>query len=561
MNWKTILKLIDVDLKAGRLVRGARKRRYMERSIFRYALYIGAAALGVVVGLLVGNFYVNTSDAFLKELMFKGAMNLYSALPTLVLIFGVIFTLMTQIQMSGLKLSVQPPYWFPITWEEHTFAIAISTLLGVPIGFALFLATSVSVASLFLGLTPLAMLTIFAIVIALLLASLTTEILRVLQVRLTGAVYKSSGKAAVWVRFVSMLLFFIVFYVLWFSITSGMSSLLLIESVANFQSMIWFFPYVWLGTALSFFAKNSLLETTVFLTLSVLFLLALFKVAVKLNTRFGLYEPPAITVSRGRYAPKVGILMKMGFSTVEAALLRKDFRAFTRRRELMSFFILPILVVIMPLLQFLSAESQTPFSSNFIYLFTLWMPGALTAMMLGSVMIGMEGTSMWLLYSSPINAKSLLKAKYSFILLFSYTITFICGILSAVLTGLRGSVPFIFLVESLFLIFSVGMVSLSIGVKGADFMEFPRPRMIRTRWGILNFLLSLLIVGLVISPTSPFLLEPLLRSVNAPFSIFIPQGFLYLALLASGVIAIAITYIFYRVALRNLVDLLRKAEI
>ena len=51
--------------------------------------------------------------------------------------------------------------------------------------------------------------------------------------------------------------------------------------------------------------------------------------AVYLNTRFGLYEPPAIKVQKsGTYAPKAGVLGKIGFSSAEAALIRKDLWAF-----------------------------------------------------------------------------------------------------------------------------------------------------------------------------------------------------------------------------------------
>ena len=39
--------------------------------------------------------------------------------------------------------------------------------------------------------------------------------------RFIGAVYKSSGKAAIWVRLVGTLFFFIIFYVLYFYVIYG----------------------------------------------------------------------------------------------------------------------------------------------------------------------------------------------------------------------------------------------------------------------------------------------------------------------------------------------------
>ena len=82
--------------------------------------------------------------------------------------------------------------------------------------------------------------------------------------------------------------------------------------------------------------------------MSVLFIATLYYVAVFLNMRFGLYEPPAITLQKsGVYAPETGLLGKLGFSTVEAAIIRKDARAFTRRREMISIFIVSIIMIIL----------------------------------------------------------------------------------------------------------------------------------------------------------------------------------------------------------------------
>ena len=89
------------------------------------------------------------------------------------------------------------------------------------------------------------------------------------------------------------------------------------------------------------------LQSLLFVALSAALIAGLYYLAVELNKRFGLYEPPAITVQKsGVYAPKTGLLGKLGFSSVEAALIRKDLRAFTRRRELLGIYFMPIIIVI-----------------------------------------------------------------------------------------------------------------------------------------------------------------------------------------------------------------------
>ena len=189
-----------------------------------------------------------------------------------------------------------------------------------------------------------------AVFAAAFMASAITEVLRIMQVRFIGAVYKSSGRAAVWVRFIGSLLFFLVFYIIYFYATSG-GAVTFIQTIASAQTAAWFIPFVWLGMTLYSFTTGLLLQGFIFLALSLLFISGLFFLATSLNRRFGLYEPPAITISRGVYAPRTGFLGKLGFSTAEASLIRKDLRAFTRRRELMTIFIVPIVIILVQVMQ------------------------------------------------------------------------------------------------------------------------------------------------------------------------------------------------------------------
>jgi len=413
MNWKNVVRLISIEIKSGRLIRGQRLRRYRERKIFQYLLYGGACVLGLAIGLVVGNFYSGMHDPEQKRLFDEGARSLFPSLPTLILISSMVFTMMRQIQRAGVRSSIQPPYWLPITWEEHTLASALAHLIGVPLVSIILIGSAIAAFSIFLGELPLATFTIFALLASAFLASTTTEIFRVLQVRLTGAVYKSSGKAAIWVRFIGSILFLIAFYVVWFALTSGAGFVALIEVVAGGQEAVWFVPYLWLGLTLASFMSGLLAETIVFSMASLLFILVLFYMAVRLNARFGLYEPPAITVSRGVYAPKVGVLGKLGFSSLEAAVIRKDIKAFTRRRELMYIFVMPLVFILMPLMQQLGllGGSAATEPSRFLFAWILLGPGSIMAVMLGIMIIGEEGRAVWHFFSSPITARSLVKCK------------------------------------------------------------------------------------------------------------------------------------------------------
>jgi len=559
MNWKNVVRLIGIEIKSGRLIRGQRLRRYRERKIFQYLLYGGACVLGLAIGLAVGTFYSGMPDPELKRLFDEGARSLFPSLPTLILVSSMVFTMMAQIQRAGVRFSIQPPYWLPITWEEHTLASALAHLIGVPLVSIILVGSAITAFSIFLGELPLAIFTIFALLAGAFLASVTTEIFRVLQVRLTGAVYKSSGKAAIWVRFVGSILFLIAFYVVWFALTSGAGFVTLIQMVAGGQQAAWFIPYLWLGLTLTSFMSGLLAQTIIFSLASLLFILVLFYLAVRMNARFGLYEPPAITISRGVYAPKVGFLGKLGFSSLEAAVIRKDFKAFTRRRELMYIFIMPLVFILMPLMQQLGllGGSATSGSSRFLFAWILLGPGAIMAVMLGSMIVGEEGGAVWHFFSSPITARSLVKCKYAFIVIFSCVVTLVCGVIGILVTYPSPDITVALLIESILLIFALSAVSLVMGIEGADFTEVPRPRMVRPLMSLANMILCLVLAAVIFSP---LLLHALtMEYILIPLSL--PKIDLYVAVSISAVIAVIITFAFYKIALKNAEEFLIKAEI
>ena len=555
MKWKNVLTLIRIDVKSGRLIRGQRLRRYRESRILQYVMYGGSCALGTLIGWLVGSFYSGSADPQLQNMISQGAKSLFVIAPTLVLTYSLIFTMLSQLSRAGVKAAIQPPYWLPVTWGEHTLASIASNLIGIPLVTLIGLSSGMAAVSVFIGEVPLAVFSIFAMLASALVASTTTEIFRVLQVRFLGAVYKSSGRAAVWVRFFGSLTIFILFYVVYFFFTSGANYNAILQTISSGQKAIWFVPYIWLGLALFSFTNGTILETVAFSLGSLIFLSALFLFAAKLNSRFGFYEPPAIRISLGTYAPKTGTLSKLGFTPTEAAIMRKDFKAFTRRRELMYFFALPIIFIIVPLMQMTQTTAQTPIGDIFVFFFVLLAPGAFLATLLGSMIIGEEGGAVWHLYSAPVSAKSLIKCKYGFIVIFSIAVTLVCGIFGILLIrpSLRAAVTLI--IESVFLIVSLSAVSLRAGIKGADFVEVPKPRMVRPLTTLTNMLLCLILAAVILAPFIPY------GGAMLGFLNPLPPSYLYFALGTSGAITAVVTYIFYKIALKTAKEFLANLEV
>jgi len=299
------------------------------------------------------------------------------------------------------------------------------------------------------------------------------------------------------------------------------------------------------------FINGLLLQALAFSTLSLLFVFSLFYLSVLLNKRFGLYEPPAITVTRGVYAPRAGLLGRFGFSSVEAALIRKDFKAFTRRRELMYIFVLPIIVVLVPLMQsigFAGGQSASSIPPLFSIALVFLLPAAILSVYLGSIMIGEEGSAIWRIYSSPISAKSLVKSKYSFIIMFSVLVVTVTGIVGVAVFHPSFRASLVAFTESFLLMFALTAVSLAIGLLAPDFRELPRPRMIRPEWSLLNMIMCLIAAVAILSPFVPWVLS----------SIGLID--LYQAVAVSAVISVIIAFVAYRMALKNAEQLLIKAE-
>jgi hypothetical protein len=572
MNWKNVLYLLRVERKSGRLVRGIKATHYRERGFLAYWPYWVAAIIGVIGGL-IGNMITQSVygsganiDGVPLPPLTEIANGFFVTVPTLILILSIVFTMLQQIQLAGLKKTSQVMYWLPVTWQEHTLSSILANLLGFPIAMVVgFSAGLIVFSALNLSLIISALVTILAMAAAAFMGSATTEILRILQTRFTGAVYKSSGRAAIYVRLIGSLLFFILFYLAYFYVFTGSGGLVFIESIGSFQSNLWFIPFVWPGIVMFYLLiSGEFLLGAAFTVGTILFMVGLYYLAVVLNQRFGLYEPPAIRVqTSGIYAPKIGKLGKLGFTTSEAALIQKDARAFTRRRELLGIFIVPIVFIIVPIFNTLSIANQgAPPELDLVFAAMLFiMPSAFMAMLLGNMLIGEEGQAVWRIYASPISSKNLVKAKYAFIILFAVLVQVITAAIGIVYFRPSLEISIVAVLEGFFMLFALGAVGLFFGFKGADFSASRRQRMIRQEWALISIIICALAGLAIIAPLIPYVLSTFAANF-LPISIA-PMDITMLAVLLviSGIIAAVITVVFYRINLNSAAELIRKAEI
>jgi hypothetical protein len=424
----------------------------------------------------------------------------------------------------------------------------------LPAAVVVGLGSGLIVFAAFNGLILQALLTVVILFAAAFLASSITEILRVVQTRFTGAVYKSSGRAAIWLRLIGSLIIIIIFYIIYFYAISGTSTF--ISGLTAAQNGAWYVPLVWPALIISYVAKGLFLQSLLFIALSAFFIAGLYYLAVELNKQFGLYEPPAITLQKsGVYAPKTGILGKIGFSSVEAALIRKDLRAFTRRRELIGVYFMPIIIVIISI--FYSYGIGNGGSSNTI----LWsgviflVPTSGIAMLLGQVLIGEEGQVVWRIYASPISPKNLVKSKFFVTIIFSVIILLATGGIGIFVfhPSLRKAV--IAMIEAFFISIAVASVSLQIGLRGPDFSGTRRARMGRQEWSLIGSIVGFITGAAVFSPVLAQ------YALSLYYGTYVSSLNYVIGIAISAAISIAISAIFYRINIGSAEELLRKAEV
>ncbi len=560
MNGRNVLRLTGVYAKSTRLITKRNFRMFREKWWGPYLIYGAAVVLGVLIGIGVGSLYQAVPDEAIRQTLVQAEVSFFVSLPTLCILYSLMLTMMFQIQKSGVKASVQPVYWFPVTWEEHTAASAMSSMLTGTLWITIFICSGVLAGSVMTGQLPLAILTTLCLFLCMALSGFTIEAFKAFQMGVSGAILKAAGKSAVWVRFFAMILLFTVVYVVYFgAMQSNMA--VLFKSVAEGQLAAWFVPYVWPGIALYAFSQGQWIMTAVFALGSVIFGGILFVLASRLNARYGLSDTATIRVS-STYAPGTGLLGRIGLPAAESAIIRKDFKAFTRRSELMYIFIMPVVIIVATFMPLITGNggrmSALGDGGPFYFLYLTLMPAPVMAMMLGISVVGSEGERMWLLKASPMLVESFVRAKFIFPAILATAISILCCAVACAIFSPTLRTAATGLIESLLLVYTIGIVALSCGIAGADFREVPRPRMIRTEWSLTGMVLSTVAGMLVLLPVMAY-------GGISFFSSLLPGmgsngAYLYVAWLLSGIIALAIWLVSYRASMGYARKLLGAAE-
>jgi hypothetical protein len=433
--------------------------------------------------------------------------------PGMVLIAGLLF----ELNVSSKFSASDTVNWLPITQAEYVIASALSVAYNYSISVAIALGITLAPSVYFgygwawAGVALVSILTLFT-------GGALVEILRAATNRVSSVVMKRARRGALFFRLALMVVIILIFETV-FNPTILIS---VVNTLSGSLSVFVFIPLFWGALAIEGIVNGEPLRVLVFSVGTVGFTGALVWIATRVRSRY--WSPAAFSVSitSSEYAPRSSSLLRMGLSQGEAAIVRKDIKGITRRRELLSFMAIPIVFVALFLVESITSTSggiaaEGGFFADFPTLFA----ASFFALLISSISFGQESKSVMILYSLPIAPGEILRAKAFLALGFSLAATFAT---LAIFSVIGGSSPLV-LVENITIAASITVeevcVGLAFGSRFPDFQERPRPRFIDPVW-----LLVMTAVGLAVALVTALpiifrdILSALPGTLSAPWYLF-----------------------------------------
>ena len=426
--------------------------------------------------------------ALMEILVFVPAL-----VPSVVLVAGVLF----ELNVSSKFASSDSINWLPVTQAEYVVASTLSVAYNYSVVPSVIMGLTLGPAvRLGYGGTWVEMLLLSCV--SLLYGGAIVEILRAAMNRVSVAVMSRARRGALVLRLAATIGVILVVEVIF-------NFAFLLDIVGKFQSAMGaatFLPVLWASAAVRASETGDIAQNALFSSATVIFALAMLLVAIKVRSRYWAPTPSQIVVTSKDYTPGTGVpfgLSIFGLSRAEATLVRKDLKGLTRRREMLQYFAIPFVMSIIFLSQIVlnpsaGAGSGAPSQVNSVLdQLPVWFVGGLFGLIISSIGFGQEGRSASLLYSLPLTAKELLRAKMFTSLLLALTAT-LC--IFAVVTAI-GRPPPLVIVENLVIGVSITVeevcIGTAFGAKYPDFQERPRPRFVDPI-GII----AMVIVGMVV---------------------------------------------------------------
>lgn len=490
MNWSTVISLTSVLFKSY-----FRASRFGRRSILSNPLVIAILDVAVFAAPFALLLYAlplipSELNDTVRTLAIQAIIALPVILTSAVILGGILFELG---QPGGLASS-EAVNWLPVSPAEYVGASSLSVVFS----YSPFLFISLGVTipfALSFGMVSIVPFFVLISAVAFVWGAVIVEALRSVMNRISSTVYKKSGRLGVILRIILIIILLVAVQIAFnpYILYAALSG------IAEGVSLAWFIPVIWPSVAVASFLVSDAVRATVFGLLSIFFTILIFGAATQLRAKYWSPVPVTITVSTSTtYIPHGKSLLWL--NPVAFAIALKELRSLVRRREMARFLAIPVLIVVSSMLPLLTSSSAQGNSLSAVSLVILAEVSLILPMMLSSISIGQEGTSIANLYMLPISAEDLINGK-----LFLPWIISSAGILAVALL-FQFLVPvtlgqlLITLVAVAFNLIIQGYVGLGTGSRFPSFNVGPRARYLTFTGFIVAFAMGGLMTVATLAP-------------------------------------------------------------
>jgi hypothetical protein len=464
-------------------------------------------------------------------------------LPSLMMLAAIMYGLLFEFSQSSSAGSSDVINWLPIRAVEFVLASVFSMIYFLaPILAVVFGATfgiSLSVNMVDIGLLSL----VFGI-LGMFVGAFLIEIVRAITNRVSASFYKRSGRTTVAVR---MLVFLVVMVA--FILVSNVNFLFaILQQFMGGIGNAWFIPILWPSLAMMSYLTAETLQLLFYAVSSMGLAIVLLWASVKLREKYWIPAPFSIKLKPSKsYTPKRGFLGSLGFTAAEAALIKKDLRGLTRRKEMIVWIAIPVAISLISLFSFQTSWETATSTIEKLALFWGPLMGVLMfAFYMTLTGIGQEGSAFLNLVITPLKEKDIIRSKLATALSPPFCAMIALTAFIQIIVQLRFEALITVIVTLFAALFECAFVGLALGSRFPDFTEVPRARFIDQKGVLLGMLLIAACIGVTFLP--PFL-----------YSLHVLEWFPLLAApILSAIACVLICYVAYRATLGSLQELIRQ---
>ena len=294
--------------------------------VFVLDIAVFAVAAGIVY-LILGAVGALPSD--MATLLDTLTLQAVTSLPALIAPFILVAAVLFELSVSSKFASSDSVNWLPISQTDYVTASVLSVsyaysfLPALALGVTLPLAARSGILYAW-GLSGvLSLISLFAV-------GALVEIMRAAINRVSSLVYGKAGRGTIVIRLVVTVFVILV-------VELGFNPTILSSLIGSFTGVVnaaFFIPFFWPSVSISYYLQGASTLSFAFFGMSVFFAVLVLFAAVKVRARFWSPVPVTIEITSTTYEPRIGFLQSLGLTAAEAALVRKDFKGYTRRREL-----------------------------------------------------------------------------------------------------------------------------------------------------------------------------------------------------------------------------------